>query len=69
MRSACVPRAPFLSWPLCLLMPTFAMVQAHPYLEGIVMPSKEVNLADERMVGEPSPEELRGAIRSISSAL
>jgi hypothetical protein len=50
-------------------MPTFAMVQAHPYLEGIVMPSKEVNLADERMVGEPSPEELRGAIRSISSAL
>lgn len=50
-------------------MQTLFPLQAHPYLQGIDLPSKDVNLADERMVGEPSPEELRGAIRSISSAL
>ncbi|CDZ97325.1 calcium calmodulin-dependent protein kinase kinase [Phaffia rhodozyma] len=47
---------------------TIPDIREHPWLNGISMPSREVNLAPERMVEEPTADEVRGAIRSISSA-
>lgn len=48
---------------------SFDRAQDHAFFDGVPIPTKDDNLSDDRMVGEPSPEELRGAIRSISSAL
>jgi len=33
------------------------------------LPSKEENLSEDRMVREPTPEEIKKAVRSVSSAL
>lgn len=47
---------------------TVAELRRHPWLEGVELPTEEENLSAERMVGEPTAEEIKGAVKSVTSA-
>ncbi|KAL7412986.1 kinase-like domain-containing protein [Mrakia frigida] len=44
-------------------------IRNHPWMSEADLPSKEDNLSEDRMVREPTPEEIKKAVRSVSSAL